>query len=145
MANKTSLSRPPSQLSSARNARQAASTVDADREVVRRYVRAIKIACDEVYECPFDPTARAHLVHMITTGSDAYRTQTQRCRQSMRRRTVPIWRSLAVTLRLGWRTATLRLRILRARRLAVANFHAAIISVAGFGEPMVSSCSRLAA
>ncbi|CQD23333.1 hypothetical protein H7I87_08175 [Mycobacterium timonense] len=42
---------------------------DPDLVLVRNYTRALKIACDELHDDPFDPVARAQLRQLIQEAS----------------------------------------------------------------------------
>lgn len=44
---------------------------DADLALVNNYRRAVKIACDEVYDDPFDKGARARLTRVIEQSRSA--------------------------------------------------------------------------
>jgi hypothetical protein len=52
-------------------------SVDADREIVRGYTRAVKIACDDLHADPFDPDALAQIEMVLRQSevADAARTR----------------------------------------------------------------------
>jgi hypothetical protein len=47
------------------------STDTTDYAVVRDFSRELKIACDELHDDPFDPTARAALLAILTEQGPA--------------------------------------------------------------------------
>ncbi|MEU0497976.1 hypothetical protein [Mycobacterium sp. NPDC006124] len=44
-------------------------TADSDIALVRGYSRELKIACDELHDDPFNPTARQELIRLILRDS----------------------------------------------------------------------------
>jgi len=67
-------------LSSSQNGLHTVGSVDADREIVRGYTRAMKIACDDLHADPFDPDALAQIETVLRDSevADAARTRLSR-------------------------------------------------------------------